>query len=364
MPRRRRLATSPDGKWNAFGQVANGQHNMDIRDIWDVLYLHRRRAIPAVVAVVLAAVTFVAFINLAPGSEPVEAPSAPPVVAETPPPGPEPEPPAAPVEVELAEAASVWPTLLVSKQAIEAGDVLGTEHVEWREWRDPIDLGAAILQAPEAANLVLGSTARAPFPAGVPIPPSGISIRSNPTFISGMLEPAMRAVTVEADGATTRAGLIEPGDRVDVILVSTGAETLAQTIARDVRVLAVGAALASGAPLGLPTSLGGLADALGIEMSNTLDAVSPARQRGDTFTLEVSPTDAERVALAVSLGRITLAMRAAAAIDATSTPTQAVRLADVLVVPENVALAPVRIIRGVGPATPSPSPVPAALLGS
>ncbi|MDE0191778.1 MAG: Flp pilus assembly protein CpaB [Gammaproteobacteria bacterium] len=345
---------------------------MDIRDISDVLYLHRRRAIPAVVAVALAVITFVAFRSLVQGGDVAESPppAPPPVAAETPPPVPEPEPapPPAPAETEVPEAATeIWPTLLVSKQAIEAGDILGGEHLEWQKWREPIDLGTVILQNRGVANRVLGSIARQALPAGVPITSSGIVLRDGDRFISSMLAPAMRAVTVEVDSATTRAGLIDPGDRVDVILVSAVAEMQAQTIVRDVRVLAVGEASESDwqMGLGLDLGLGMAAQTMGLGNLGAVDeGLTSAPERGDTFTLEVSPGDADRLALAVNLGQITLALRGIAASGLDGAPFEAVGLADLLVVPENVALQPVRIIRGAGSPASSPSPTPASLFGS
>ncbi|MCY4097190.1 MAG: Flp pilus assembly protein CpaB [Rhodospirillales bacterium] len=330
---------------------------MDIRDIWDVAYLHRRRAVPAAVALALAVVTFVLFRSLVLGDDPVEAPpppAAPPVAAETTPPPPEPEPSA---EVAEPEEPSAYPTLLVAKLPIAAGAVLGGEHVEWREWRDDIDLGTVIPQDARFAGQVVGSIARVNYPAGAPIRQGGIVVRGGPGFIGSMLTAGMRAVTVEADGATTRAGIIQPGDRVDVILVSTGAEMLAQTIVRDVRVLGVGSVLAAGSPFGAPSrALGGIADVLGSAGEMASGLVPNAAERGDTFTLEVSAADADRVALAVNFGQITLAMRGIAASAPDSLASTPVGLDDILATPAKVALPPVRIIRGAGSATPAPTP--------
>ena len=352
---------------------------MDIRDISDVLYLHRRRAVPAAVAVALGVITFVAFRSLVQDGDAAEAPpppAAPPVAAESPPPVPEaePAPPPAAAETEVPEDPSVWPMLLVAKQAIEAGDVLGGEHLEWREWRESIDPGTVIRHNAEIGNRFLGSVARAAFPAGVPITPSGIVVPGGSGFISSMLAPRMRAFTVEVDSATTLAGHIDPGDRVDVILVSAGAEMQAQTIVRDVRVLTVGNPRASGWAPGLGLgAIGGIPgvkglDDLGMMLDNlgamgAADEIS-APELGDTFTLEVSPGDADRLALAVNLGEVTLALRGIAASGLDDATFKAVGLADVLANPENAVRRPVRIIRGAGSATPSPSPAPASLFGS
>ena len=358
---------------------------MDIRDLWDVVYLHRRRVIPIVAAVALAVVTIVSFRSLVTGGDPVAAPppAAPPVVAEAPPPPPEPNPepepapPPARAEAAVPEPPSITPTLLVAKQAIEAGDVLGGELVEWRAWEDSIDLATAILRDAESANQVPGSIARVGFPAGTPITRAGILLRGGPGFIGGVLGPRMRAVTVEVDGATTRAGLIHPGDQVDVILVSTANETLAQTIVRDIRVLAVGSALVAGGISSVPVSIGGLpgigamadlGDALGTDaLDGTLDGALDGLTRpplGDTYTLEVSAADADRVALAANVGQLMLAMRGAASSGSDGPAPISVGLADVITLPEDLTPPPVRIIRGVGSATAAPAASAAVLLDS
>ena len=61
------------------------------------------------------------------------------------------------------------------------------------------------------------------------------------------LQPGMRAVSIPVDRVKDVAGLIQPGDRVDVIAIpparSNGPPPKAVTIFRAVRVLAVGNAL-------------------------------------------------------------------------------------------------------------------------
>ena len=113
-------------------------------------------------------------------------------------------------------------------------------------------------------------------------------------FLAAVLHPGMRAVSVGVDAVSGTAGLIWPGDRVDLILtqsldgpgINPGHRVAAETVLADVRVIAIDQRLVQGA------------DATG-------KAPSPAR----TVTLEVSPEQAERVEVAAHLGPLSLVVR-------------------------------------------------------
>ena len=106
----------------------------------------------------------------------------------------------------------------------------------------------------------------------------------------------MRASTVGVDAVSGTAGLIWPGDHVDVILTQvTDDRTLpasrrasAEAVLGDVRVIAIDQQLMQGA-----TGSG------------------PEQGTTHTVTLEVTATQAERLALAERLGHLSLIVRAA-----------------------------------------------------
>ena len=114
-------------------------------------------------------------------------------------------------------------------------------------------------------------------------------------FLAAVLQPGMRAVTVGVDATTGAAGLIWPGDRVDLILTQTiqeaalppGHRVAAETVLSDVRVIAINQQLVQGAD------------------ANNGDA------QARTVTLEVTQEQAERVSVATRLGRLSLAVRSA-----------------------------------------------------
>jgi len=115
-------------------------------------------------------------------------------------------------------------------------------------------------------------------------------------FLAAVLGDGMRAVTVGVDAITGTAGLIWPGDHVDVLLLQTiedatrplGKRIAAETVLTDTRVIAIDQQLAQGATPGATDN-------------------KPAT----TVTLEVTTKQAESVEVATRLGRLSLVVRAA-----------------------------------------------------
>ena len=260
-------------------------------------------------------------------------------------------------------AAPVFPSVLVARQEISAGVMLIAEMVEWREWREPIDFNLAVLQDAIPLQAILGAVAQRSFTVGTPIAWDGLILPGGPGFIGAVIEPGMRAVTIEVDRATTSANIIYPGDRVDVIMVlaaGTGSTSgslvaglaaniggpqgsdlsgAAQAIVRNVRVLAVGSTIFTLGRYGR-TSL------------TNIGTVEPTPQpEGENYTLEVAPKDAERLALAAASGRLTLAMRNVSAHSNDADGELPVRMWQIMSQPDlppppPPGPPPVRVIRG------------------
>jgi pilus assembly protein CpaB len=153
-----------------------------------------------------------------------------------------------------------------------------------------------VLQGVAPDRDVVGAVVIAPIAAGQPISRKKLLLPGQDGFLAAVLAPGMRASSVAVDAVSGNAGLIFPGDRVDLILTqnladSTGSASLAErwaseTILENVRVIAVDQSLSA-------------------DLANRGDQSRVAR----TITLEVSPRDAEKVALASGLGRLSLSLR-------------------------------------------------------
>jgi pilus assembly protein CpaB len=117
-------------------------------------------------------------------------------------------------------------------------------------------------------------------------------------FLAAVLTPGARAISIGVDAITGDAGLIWPGDRIDVILTQELNEKdaplarrfVGETVLSNVRVVAVDQSITQGAVAAGDNATGRLAR---------------------TVTLEVTPQQAERAALAERLGKITLDIHAA-----------------------------------------------------
>ena len=133
--------------------------------------------------------------------------------------------------------------------------------------------------------------------AAIPMLAEDVLLPGDRGFLAAVLGTDMRAVSVAVDAVSGTAGLIWPGDRVDVVLTQQlNDEALplyrrvaGETVLTDTRVIAIDQALMQGA---------------------VVDGPEGARQ-ARTVTLEVSPREAERVSVATRLGRLALIVRSA-----------------------------------------------------
>ena len=176
-----------------------------------------------------------------------------------------------------------------------------------------------------AASGLRGYAVRKPVASGEALTRSALIAPWEQGFLAAVLQPGARAVTIRVDPATSHAGLIDPGDRVDVILTAELSITereravFTRTIVEDVRVVAADRRF--GEEAGLPPGgEGGTADA----------GASGARTEMVTATLEVSPGQADRLVIAEHEGRLSLALRSLASTAEPRATHSAVRLQEVL----------------------------------
>src|ERR1700752_4096676 len=135
---------------------------------------------------------------------------------------------------------------------------------------------------------IVGSLALITIPAGATITSSKIG-RPADEALPVRLSPGMRAVSIETDKVKGGGGLLQPGDLVDVIAVpqkNTSEPPPASTILRGVRVLAIGDTL---------------------EYSSATP--SPNESNSTTITLEVTPAQADLLAMADINTTLRLALR-------------------------------------------------------
>ena len=208
-------------------------------------------------------------------------------------------PPAASAQMAAAPAAKVL--VLAAARPLRAGNLLKVEDILGREV-DAAGLPAgARPDTPDNRRDLTGAMVRRMMEAGDAILPGDVLRPGEHGFLAAVLHAGMRATTVGVDAVSGTAGLIWPGDRIDLILTQVqddatlpaGRRASAETMLTDVRVIAIDQQLMQG-------------------------AVASGKDPGlaHTVTLEVSPEQAERVAVATRLGRLSLTVRAADTPDA------------------------------------------------
>ncbi|MDE3061297.1 MAG: Flp pilus assembly protein CpaB [Pseudomonadota bacterium] len=145
-----------------------------------------------------------------------------------------------------------------------------------------------------------GAVVRRVVHAGDPVPTDALMKAGEGSFLSVVLDPGMRAVSIvmknDRPGSTGfNAGFISPGDHVDLIVThriktsnGTGSSesVVSETFAHDIRVVAVDQVL-----------------------DNPDNKPMPAK----TITVEVTPRQAEEVAVASEMGTISVALRSLSA---------------------------------------------------
>jgi pilus assembly protein CpaB len=137
-------------------------------------------------------------------------------------------------------------------------------------------------------NKVIGALSLITIPAGATITLSQVGHPAD-VGLPVRLTPGMRAVSISIDKVKGVSGLIEPGDRVDVVAIppkSTAVPPPASTILRGIRVLAVG-------PL----------------LEETSATPPPEAQISTTITLEVTPKQVDLLEMADLNTVLRLALR-------------------------------------------------------
>ena len=225
--------------------------------------------------------------------------------------------------------------VLTVTRPLHAGMMLKTEDLTTSNLDQAILPAGYVPDAVEARRALLGGVVRRTLATGAVLTLPDDALRpTDRGFMAAVLSPGSRAVSVAVDAVSGAAGLIWPGDRIDLILTQSiddptlapGHRVAAETVLRDVRVIAVDQQVDSGSP-SLPET----------PPAKDLPAQEIGAASTKTVTLEVMPDQAEFVAVAAKLGHLSLALRAAVAGPAGARPPATVWASDVSVALPNHA---------------------------
>jgi pilus assembly protein CpaB len=202
----------------------------------------------------------------------------------------------------------VAPTQAVMSAArnLPAGTLLRADDLHWLQLpttdAPPPD---SFVRGQATETDVLGAATRREFHSGEALIADQLIKPTDPGFLPAVLAPGMRATSIAVDPAEGGAGLIAPGDRVDVILTQTFADaglsetqrSVSETILPNLRIIAIDQT----------TRIPGMAQPGVIPAPVTVEPRLPK-----TVTLEVSVHQAEMLMVAGQLGKLQLTLRSLA----------------------------------------------------
>jgi len=201
--------------------------------------------------------------------------------------------------------------VLVAAKAMAVGEVVRPDALTWQAWVDE-SLNAQFVAVETEAEMgkrieeFQGGIVRSAIAEGEPILASKVFKTEKAAFMSGVLKKGMRAVTFTVSPTSASGGFVLPGNRVDILLTHdkvrqvlqkkrggqpaapdepmTVLSQVTETIMRDVLVLAIDMAV------GVPP-----------EGANAMP--------GRTFTLELTPKQAELLITARTMGNLSMVLR-------------------------------------------------------
>jgi pilus assembly protein CpaB len=195
-----------------------------------------------------------------------------------------------------APAVPVGPKVLVAKKALPVGTIIDPDSFSFQPWPKELMQGAYYVESqPDSKNLA-GTVVRYAIAAGQPVTRGSLVGPEDRGFLAAALGAGMRAVTVPVNTTTGVAGFIFPGDHVDLVLteqVAGGGDgpplRVSETIVRNVRVLATDQ-----------------------RFTNKDEDGKTSVKTASNVTFEVTPKIAEKIAVAQSLGQLSLSLRSIA----------------------------------------------------
>ena len=194
---------------------------------------------------------------------------------------------------EKAVAAAEY--VLVANDELAAGSFVKADHLKWQPWPEEGILDSYTVKGKRELEDFVGTVVRTKINAGEPITDARVVHPGDRGFLAAVLDPGKRAVSVPVNATTGISGFVFPGDWVDVILtVNLRVEDeegrnrerfFSETLIGDIRVLAIDQAV-----------------------ENADGEVNVAK----TATLEVTPKQAEKIAIALEMGSLSLSLHSLA----------------------------------------------------
>ncbi len=192
-------------------------------------------------------------------------------------------------------AVSGGPSVLVAQRALPVGTIITADAIGFQKWPKEMVQDAYFIDGEADMSKLIGTVVRYGVTAGEPVTQGALVQPGDRGFLAAALGPGMRAVTVPVSAKTGVAGFVFPGDRIDLVLTqsvkgdSGAALKTSETVLRNLRVLATDQSTEQ-------------------EIVEGKTVVRAFR----TVTLEATPRIAEKIAVAQTIGTLSLSLRSLA----------------------------------------------------
>jgi len=180
--------------------------------------------------------------------------------------------------------------VLVADKDLPAGTFIKENSLTWQSWSDEKPHPSYLIKNRDDETRLYGAVVRRGISAGQPITSGRIIKAGDRGFLAAVLRPGYRAVSLRINATSSIAGLIFPGDRVDIILTHSvkadgPSRRVSETVLTNVRILAI---------------------------DQKTDDQDSAPKLGKNATFEVTPKQAEMLSVLSDLGKLSLSLRSLA----------------------------------------------------
>jgi pilus assembly protein CpaB len=182
--------------------------------------------------------------------------------------------------------------ILVASRDLPTGSFVRPEDMTWTSWPEGQTSDSYMRKGKDSEQTLVGSVVRSRIAAGEPMSASRVVKPGDRGFLAAVLSPGMRAVSVSVTATSGIAGLVFPGDRVDLVLShaikyendqsTAGPRYASETVVHDLRVLAI---------------------------DQTTDDQNGKPVLAKNVTFEVTPKQVEMIEVANNLGQLSLSLR-------------------------------------------------------
>jgi pilus assembly protein CpaB len=199
-------------------------------------------------------------------------------------------------QAEAAAVVPVGPEVLVATRPLPVGTIIQQDAFKFQPWPKDLVQNAYYIKGDVQPEKLFGAVVRNEVSTGQPLTQGSLVQPGDRGFLAAALGPGMRAVTVSVSSSSGVAGFVFPGDRVDLVLTQTVAGggdgtplKVSETIVRNMRVLATD------------------------QRTDSKDEEGKTEVKTfSNVTLETTPKISEKIAVAQTMGQLSLSLRSIA----------------------------------------------------